>query len=266
MINTLIFQEILEDFGVGIFNSVKINSLFKITMENIKIQRLIYKICMYNFLLHFLPTIIFNALEIITGISFVTFLNIINYPIGVFSALFHLFHYIELIDNVSNYMPKTSNTINAIDSITLAITMSIYQIIIYLTTTFINFIMHDRLYFLAIFLNFFILTIYHSFYCFNNLWQYRKIDMIYRIDMYEKLWPYYTGYGFFSTILYLYSNNMFVLGTYNIYIAILISLPFLLDRKYPTEKMPYPKINLIIFSNIIGYLFKIIKNWTNYLI
>jgi len=257
------YRYIIEDFVSGLFNSIRIDKIIKPTRENPKLKKLWFKICKYNFLLHIFPTLLLLLVDWLFDISLIFIFNILAYPINLFSGLFHLLHFFDLVNIICIHTPKSSKTVGALDMISLMITMSIYQIVIYLTTTIINLIFHDNLYFAAIILNFIILTIYHSFYCFNNLWQYKKIDMFRRIDIHEKLWPYYIGYGTISTILYLCAIHPIMIAIYNLYLATIIALPFLLATRYPKKEIGYPKINLTIFSKIIGFLFIIIKNVFN---
>jgi hypothetical protein len=253
------YKNILIDFLKGLTNSARFDYFLKPISENLKLRRLVIKICKYNFFLHFLPSIILYFVGWLFNTNMMPIMNVIVYPINIFSSLFHLLHYFDLVNMVCFYSIKTSKSAPVLDMLSLTITLTIYQLVIYLTTTLVNLMFHDRLYLLALCLNFVILTIYHSFYCFNNLWQYKKIDMFYRIDMHEKIWPYYIGYGVISTIIYLHIDNPYMLSFYNLYMALLISLPFLLEVKYPKKIMDYPSINLTIFSYIIGFVFVISK-------
>ena len=95
--------------------------------------------------------------------------------------------------------------------------------------------------------------------CFNNLWQHKKLSINCRIDMHEKLWPYYIGYGTIATIIYQYAETQYIYGLYNIYMAILISIPFLIEPIYPKKQIQYPSINLKFFSYIMKFVFNITK-------
>ena len=253
------YKYILVDFIEGFSDSLRLNLLLKPINEDPKLKKLIVKICKYNFLMHFLPIIFFKFIGSILKINLMTILDIINYPLNIFSLFFHLLHYFDLVNMMCTNNAKISKSVSLLDLLSITITMTIYQSVMYITTTLINLVFYERLYLFAILINFFILTIYHSFYCFNNLWQFKKIDMIYRIDIHEKLWPYYIGYGILPTIIYLYSSNSYIFGIYNLYMTLLISLPFLLKIKYPKNNMNYPPINLTIFSYITSFVFMISK-------
>lgn len=261
------YRNIFEDFLRGLLNSLRLDYLVKLFLKDFKLKNLIIKICKYNFLMHFLPTIIMWLLNWSIGINLYSLLDVIIYPINLFSALFHLLHYMDLANIVCTHTSKTSNTVGGLDLISLAITMTIYQFIIFSTTMFINLIFSNNMYLISFIINFFVLTIYHSFYYFNNLWQYKKIEMAKRIDMHEKLWAYYTGYGLISTIIYLYIDSQFILGLYNLYMALMIALPFLIEPIYPKKIVTYPSINLTIFSYITNFVFmlskKIIDTFSN---
>ncbi|XWV26619.1 putative etoposide-induced protein 2.4 [Tupanvirus soda lake] len=254
------YKHIILDFFQGIVNSIRIDFFVKPLFDNTKLKKLVFKIIKYNALLHFIPYILVVILEWLLGVSLFNIFIYIICPVNIFSAMFHILHYMDLVNMVSSYSSKTSNTGAALDMLSMTITMTIYQLVIYLTTSIINIVFHDRLHILAIIINFAILTIYHSFYCFNNLWQYKKIEMFYRIDMHEKLWPFYVGYGLVSTIIYFYINNAIMLGIYNLYMTLAIALPFLMNTKYPKKDMPYPSINLFIFSYLTGFIFTLSKN------
>ena len=212
--------------------------------------------------MHVLPLLVFQIFNILTDsrIPVQYLFVIVNYPINIFSALFHLLHLRDLISIICTYSPKKLKSTITFNPISLAITMSMYQLTINLTTSIINLIFYDKFYLLAILLNFIILTVYYSFYCFNNLWQYNKKEMFYRIDMHEKLWPYYCGFGTIATIIYFNVANPYILGLYNMYMCLITTLPFLLTIRYPNADIKYPQINLTIFSYITNSMFIISKS------
>ncbi len=256
------YKCIFQDFINGILCSLRLDIYIKTLITDARLYKLTLKIFKYNLVMHFLPYMLFTLIEWNIGLNVIPILNIISYPINIFSVLFHLLHYIDLVNIVCVYSLKTSRSGNALDTLSLTITMFIYQFVIYLTTTIVNVIFNGRMHLLAIVINFIILTIYHSFYCFNNVWQYKHISMFHRIDMHEKLWPYYIGYGVISTIIYLQYKNPIIQGIYNLYMVLLISIPFMINIKYPKKKeedMSYPKINLKIFSYITGSIFGLSK-------
>ena len=102
------------------------------------------------------------------------------------------------------------------------------------------------------------LTIYHSFYCFNNLWQCERKLIKSRIIQYEKLWPYYMGYGFVAALIYCMTHKMIWVGVYNIYMSYLIMVPFIIQKYQPCENS-YPKINMHIFVILTNNFFNIGK-------
>ena len=253
------YLEIFKDYVNGFYDSIRISQLIKPITSDIYIRNCIWKIAKINFLMHFMPFLIFTLLQYFFSISLATILNFLTYPINLFSILFNIFHYIDLIGMIYKYSPPMPNTNGTIDLLALAITMSIYQLVIYLSTTLVHYVVPNQLYYVSMTLNFIILAIYHSFYCFNSLWQYQQISMNYRIDIHEKLWPYYIGYGTIATFLYWYSDHPIILGCYNIYLVMMITLPFLLKPRYPRTKMPYPAINMSIFSYIMGLILSLTK-------
>lgn len=275
------YRHIIRDFLDGLVNSLKVgliinpipveapqkntsNKHYEIHDDS-KLVRLMQEMVKYNFLMHILPLFLVQMLNYFTGISLFGPFIIFNYLINLGSIFFHISRYMDLVNIVCVYSQRTINTMSLLDTITLTIAMFIYQTVIYLTVELVNFILHDRIYLLAIVLNFFILTIYHSFYCYNNLWQYKKIEIFHRIDMHEKLWPYYLGYGTIATIMYYYISSPYVLGLYNLYMTVIIAIPFLTEIRFPPKESLYPKINLIIFSHITALIFALIKYLTKIL-
>ena len=244
------YYEIVKDFFLGMIDSCKIFLLLNKIRNNITLKSSIFKIIKYNLLLYILPELLAMAIMYFIGISIYGFLNIIRYPINIASALFHILLYMDVVNIISVNVARNSNSIPMLDLISWGITTLIYQLVIFLTTEIIDIVFSNSLYHLAFIFNFICLSIYHSFYCYNNLWQYRKILISNRIDMHEKLWPYYTGYGTISTFMYLNNNRQYVVGLYNMYTVLAITLPFMLKVKYPKKENEYPPINLKIFSYI----------------
>lgn len=263
-------QNILNDIFDGFKNSLRIDLLISPIIKVPKLEGLIIKIIKYNFILHILPSIFFRVINIIINTICVVnldfMINIITSSLNIFSSFFHLLHYMDLINIVSKNASKVNKNGKTIDFISLAITMSLYQIIMYMTTNFVYFIFSEKFYYLSLIINFFILSIYHSFYCFNNLWQFMGIDIFYRIDIHERLWAYYLGYGILATIISLFLKNQIFTAIYNIYMIIIISIPFLVDIKYPNLKeYTYPRINLFVFSYVLGFFYYFLKNVINYI-
>lgn len=250
--------EIIQDYLFGLRDSVSVVFLIKPIWNDLSIRKCIWKIMKTNFILHFMPFLLNYWVWYLFDWSLPNMImNLLNYPINFFSIVFHIFHYLDLIGMVCKYSPKRSLTTGTIDMISLALTMSIYQLAIYLSTMLMYYIV--PVFFVYAILNFIILAIYHSFYCFNSLWQHKQISIGHRIDIHEKLWPYYIGYGTIATGLYLYSSHPLVLGIYNIYLMVIIMLPFLLETRYPRTKSSYPKINMAVFSYIMSLVLSIAK-------
>jgi hypothetical protein len=241
------YKNIFADFLFGVRTSTRVDLLTKLFLENYKFRSLILKIIKYNMLLHIFPYLAVVYMSGYLNMQFPLFFDISTYSINFFSVLFHTLHFMDLINICCTCCLKTYAGKNAIDMMSLSITMLVYQFIIFATTTIIDFILRDRFYFLSLFSNVLILSVYHSFYCYNNLWQHKNIKMFCRIDMHEKLWPYYIGYGAIATILYLHIENPVFLGIYNLYTTISMSIPFLVEPIYP-KKNSYPSMNLNLFS------------------
>lgn len=260
---------IVSDFIKGLLHSIRIDLLIQQLYHNPKLRKLILKIYLYNLIMHLFPLSLSLLFYWLFDISLIKILSIFVYPINIFSILFHLLHHMDLLNMVCIYGSKSSNSIGPFDLFGLSVVVSIYQLVIYFTIATVNLFFYDKFYLLMYCFNFIILTIYHSFYCFNNLWQYKKIKISHRIDIHEKLWPYYIGYGTIATIIYLnvnyYRNEsfkldyLFFLGIYNMYITILLSIPFLIKTEYPKQNMLYFNINLSIFSYIFRTIYSSMK-------
>lgn len=277
------YEHIWIDYFSGLLLSLRFDYVVERVKINAKLSKVFRKIVIYNLLINGLPSVLRTILFLTSDIDLIDWLTELNLGwllvvshaiVSIFNTLFHLLHFIDLLNIINCYRGKSKISDNArkrpnpyknysyrtdtvVESISLALTMSIYQFVIYLIILTIDLINNRYFLVFQLVIKFIILAIYHSFYCFNNLWQFRQIKMHFRIDMHEKLWPFYIGYGTLISILYLISDKMIVLALYNIYTAILISLPFVTDTRYPSRSMPYPSINLTIFAGIAGRLFQV---------
>lgn len=251
------YREIVRDYFSGLLFSCRFDLLLRKAYYNKKILCLIFKIVAYNFLLHIIPTILVEPFRHLFYISL--FFNIINFQINLVSVLFHLIHYLDLLNIISTYSGRTDNVSPPLETMSTVITMSLYKFTIYLTTLLVNLILHERFFFVATCLNFVILEFYHSFYCYNNWWQHRRIRMRRRVDICEKMWPFYLGYGTFASIIYFYTSTPQFTGLYNLYITFLISNPFLMETKHWDISPSYPSINLSFFSYLTKFLFFLAK-------
>jgi len=266
------YKQIACDYLLGIWDSIGFIFFLKYLLYNrkssnqeihsddcnTKLIRVCFKILKYNICLYLLPLLIDTIIEYVIGIN-IEFINMVYYPIAIFSTIFHILHYMDIIDIVCINIRKHNNDLPVIEQMGLAITLTIYQLVIYLSMLLINFLFYDKLYIVAIVLDYFVLSLYHSFYYYNNLWLHKKIPMGQRIIIHENMWPYYIGYGTLSTIIYSMNRSNITVFLYNIYMVYAICAPFLLATKYPPLKNKYPALNLRIFAyttNIIIYVFK----------
>lgn len=265
---TKMIKNIIGDFLNGIIHSLFFYKV--ISWKDPKLSKLLTKLLKYNFFMHIVPTLciwFINYIVSFTGtyaaisvlVDLPYWFEWVNLIINIFSALFHLLHYIDLVNIISIYTSKATNNTSALDNITLAIIIALYQLVMYATTWLIHLLFNKFHYFVLV-IEFIILAMYHSFYCSNNLWHYKKIDMMHRIEIIEKIWPYHIGYGTIATLIYFQTDNPFVLALYNLYLAFIITIPFLTDPKYPTKEKLYPKINLNFFSSLLGWLFYFSKS------
>ena len=267
---------ICRDYFKGLLTSLRLDLIISTLMSNIKIRNTLFNIFKFNFIIYILPELFMSLTTYfgmyhfnfgMYGISIRFVIDLLYYPINLFSNLFHLFHGMYLINLVCQYATKSNHQnyqnyqIGSFDIVSLIITTSIYNSVMYLTNMIINYILLSKFYWLSTILNFALTSIYHSFYCFNNLWQYKKLNMKYRIDIHEKIWPYYLGYGTVATFLLYWSNIYWVLMIYNIYLSIIMILPFLTKPVYPNRTMNYFSINLSIFSYVMKLIIDILKKF-----
>lgn len=257
------FREILIDFRKGVIQSLRIDLFAKCIWKNPKLLRLFLKILKYNFIFHVLPILLVYFLSYISDFDTSGALNYINAPINTISSFFHLLHYMDLVCNINKdniLVISKKDGSKPVFAPSISITMSIFYIAIRICISFINFVLHDNLKLFSFIITFGILNIYHAFYCFNNLWQQQQIEINYRIDMHERLWPYYFGYTILISTLYFQTDNPFLLSLYNIYMLVILSVPFLAEIKYPRSRTTYPKINLKLFSTITNLAITIVNH------
>lgn len=235
--------EIFSDLLKGILNSMRLDAVVYYLISSLKMPNIIFKVCICEILMLFAINMIRIFLQ--DG-------GIIVYVLKIVNGLFIFLSTIEFISAID--IPNNNNKKGeVIDIISTIITMSIYQLSMMLVISFVNYILFSNV---SIIINFFILTIYHSFYAFNNLWQKKGIKINVRVDIYESRWAYYGGFGIIPTIIYLYSYNIYVASLYNLYLFMLIMIPF-----YVVEPVieNYPKINLKVFTYVCKWIIYLMR-------
>lgn len=255
-----ILKSIFYDLMSGFVDSLRFDLVFNKMQINPKLYLGVKKIIKYNLSVYLIPFIVVHIINYLTSIDLNPVFNYIYVIIGIISGVFHLFCFIDLIDIVCTYTNRWRKKYNKLDPISLTILMFIYQLSIYFIVEIIDLLFYTQFGMLTTIIKFGVLTIYHSFHCFNNLWHYKKIDIHHRIDFYEKMWAYYVGYGIILSIIYLYCNYIPIIGLYNICTSVTIIIPFIVKSRYPNNgTTTYPKINLRLFSIVMGYVGYIIK-------
>lgn len=251
------YRQIINDFLRGLCDSLRLDYFTNAIKLDNKIRSIVESIIRFNTALYFLPHIILGFIGYLFRINLTFILYYIMYPFNLISVTMHIYFYANLISNLSVFTKLESKTF--LDIISFTITMTIYRMGIYLTTKLAYVIFNPILHFFINVIMIFILSIYHSYNCFNNLWHYKKINLGEMVNLCEQSWPYYIGYGSIATVLYIFKYHPVITGLYNIQIALIISIPFLNKNTYPKKKPIYPKINLSLFSYITGYMMKIAK-------
>lgn len=233
----------------GIISSVNIFPLYASCMSNSKLSMTIRKIIKFNMTLMVLPYFAFSLCRW-CGLNLMMLPWIYYVCISVISGIFHAIHYFDINQIVSIGIQKTDSELSLVDKISIMLTMMIYQFVIYLTTTIIEYLLFDKLYLLMIIIRYIVIVIYHALYCYNNVWQRMNINIERRIDILEKLWPYYFGYASIISIIYFYTSNPIFAALYNILLIVALSNPFLIKVRFPSNRK-YFQINLSIFTFIL---------------
>jgi hypothetical protein len=257
-----IIGDICKDIFLGLIDSIRIDLFLSHIYKSNKCNNILKKIFKYNVLFHILPGIIIELINFLFQVSFHTLLYYINYLINFMSMFMHMIIYLEIFGTFNKFslIPKSKLSNPITDSITITIIMTIYQLAVYLMTKIINFIFgNQNLYFISLIINFVILTIYHTIYSHNNLWQVLNLNLIQRINIHETRWAYFLGYGSIITVMYNYTYNPYILAIYNVYITNLLFIPLLKKINFQNNNISYPKLNLSIFSYIISWIFSIIR-------
>jgi hypothetical protein len=231
--------EILSDLSNGILNSIRVDAIIYYLIASFKMANIMFKVCVCEILMLIAINVISMFSSSQDGGLVIYALKIIN---GVFIFL-STAEFIGTIDIVDNNKKGT-----VIDIVSTIMTMSIYQLSMMLLVNFINYVLFSTA---SIVINFFILTIYHSFYAYNNLWQKKGIKISARVNIYECRWAYYAGLGILPTIIYLNSYNIYIASLYNLYLFLLIMVPFYV--KEPAILI-YPKINLKVFTYVCEWM------------
>lgn len=240
----IIMHKIIADLFEGFYHSLRIDLLFKECHKSWRLSKLIGKIVTWNFIFYIAPTL----LDIYHNIT----------VINVFTAIMNLLYFTELVTIMKSCIAvKKSNTF-IIDTITTNLTMFIYQLVIYTTTRLIDAIISS---FTATLIKFYVLTVYHSLYCFGNLWQHKKLGILKIVDIHERQWPYYLGYSIIASVLYLNIHHPICHFIYNCNIILTIAIPFIMPVKYPSGG--YVAIHLGVFSYMIEWLIIIAKTIIN---
>lgn len=251
------YKQIISDFLKGLFDSLRLDYFFNAIKKNDKIDNTARSIFRFNSAIYFLPHIILGLLGYIFGVNLTFILYYFIYPLNLMSVFAHIYFYSNLIGSLTVFAKIESKTF--LDLVSFTITMAIYRLVINLTTRLAYIIFNPKLHFIINLMGIFMLTIYHSYNCFNNLWHHKKINLGEMINLCEQSWPYYIGYGIIATLLYLFKYHPVIAGLYNLHIALILSIPFLNKNTYPRKKPVYPKINLSLYSHIMGHLMNFAK-------
>lgn len=252
-------SNICHDYLSGICASIRIDKFIYCIYTDAKLLKIIMCLIKLNTIFNIIPFVIITFFDLESYWIFYLYENYIAYFL---TSMIQIFNFLELAKHNNNHNKKyiTGNvaTPSFIDNITITALLSFYQTVIYITAFIIK-LLFVRQYIIWYVLNFLILSLYHSFYCYNVLWHQMSASMIHRIDMMEKLWPYYIGYATIATLISMNMSNIFIFSLFNLYMAILITIPFLIQPVYP-KTQEYFTINLSIFALLTNLFVWTIKS------
>lgn len=220
-------MEIFNDWYKGVVDSLRIFSLIK-HIKKLPLRKHALVIAKVNIFLYVIPVLFLGTKPN----------HVISFVIGLVATLIHVIKYFDIVCSMSSTNKKSSKKYDGKELVSLGILMAIYQIVVQLVIGVTNYVFWPG--------SILLLFLYHSLYCFNNLWQCQGIPIPNRIKRLETMWAYYAGYSTIATILYLFSDNLLVAMTYNIFFALNIATAFVIDDHKVHKR--YPSINLSLFS------------------
>lgn len=244
-------RDILSDYIDGILQSLKIHIFLKLLFTNRNFYNLIIKLLKINLTLHIFPTFVINCF-----IYYFNF-NVLKYAIYPFLLLNSIFYSLYYNDFLAIIYPDERQKCVYVNPIVIAILIICYQLSIYLGIIIVDYLFYNNFYILSIVINIFLLSIYYSFYCYNNIFNYNNISLSTRIKIIENIWPYYLGYGTNISILYYFTDHFYVLVLHNLYLLILLTIVLIVPFK--CSRGNYPSIRLDIFSTLLKFSLKIIN-------
>lgn len=242
---------IFLDYIDGILQSLKIHLFFKLLLTNKNFYNLIIKLLKFNLTLHIFPTLIINII-----IYYFNF-NAAKYMIYPFLLLNSIFYSLYYNDFLAIVYPDERQKCIYVNPIVITILIMCYQLSIYLGIVIVDYLFYNNFYLLSVIINIFLLSIYYSFYCYNNIFNYNNINLSTRIKLIENIWPYYLGYGTNISILYYFTDNFYILIVHNIYLLILLTIVLIIPFKCTHQN--YPPIKLDIFSSLLSFILKTIN-------
>jgi hypothetical protein len=236
-------KNIIIDIGKGFLDTLRIDLFISHIYDNEKAKKIFYGLLYYNTGLNtFLPLILSFIIDTST-----MFYKMITSSLIITSGIIHIIMYFELTKIYSTCLKTARRGTISID-ISLLIIVFFYQLCMIVFIYLSNFIFEYG--YLSYGINFFMLTLYHSMYTYNALWQYAGTKLEERIFVHERKWGYFFGYGILGSLLYMSTEMYINTMIYNIFIAHLLFIPFV-RGKYIDTTNSYPPISLSFFSFIL---------------
>lgn len=250
-------RTIINHHNRGMISSINVFPLYLSATSNPVLSNTIKRIFEFNIMYIMLPHLLFSLIYWM-GLDLAIVTRIYYGIMSMVSGLFHALHYFDILQIISQNTQKTESKFSLIDKLSITLTMMIYQFAIHLSTTLIQYLLQDKWYYLMIFIKYIVIVIYHALYCYNNVWHTMNIDIERRIDILEKMWPYYFGYTSLITVAYFNTNIPTISALYNILLIVALSNPFLIKVRFPSHRK-YFSINLSIFTYVLNCIVTLTK-------
>jgi hypothetical protein len=251
----------------GIIDSLRIDLIISVYLHDKILSKLI-KIMQYNFLLYVIPYLILLLLGYENS----------KYII-ILSTILNCVYYVKTFFNYYDFSYQLCKEYSVVKTqlemkyMAYVATMYIFQLFMYTVSYLIYLVLKNIQYHFAYFVHFCLIVFYHSFVLYNYMWQANNIKHGYILNIHEKCWLYFFGYGILISLIYMSSNNLLCGFIYNMYYLILITIPFKIKNIGTENIFNGAKINknliipnyycildLHIFSNIAKNVLIYVKN------
>lgn len=250
----------VKEYLHGFIDSIRFDIFLRMMFTNEQYKNAFLIIMKHNIIVYCIPELIMYLFSEIKYV--VTLYNFVFYFLKIYIFANHIMYHQDVLNINSQFITSKQN-MNIVDSVATTITLSLYLMLNYLIFSVINYFITDQhilIYWIGISISFFLLSIYHAFYCYNNLWQLKGYNYSNRILLFEIDWAYNLGYGTILTILYMKTypkTNVLYRIVYNMYMVMTMTLPFLINAKKDINWTPYFRLRIV--SYVLSLFYKIIN-------